>query len=85
MRWDLFALELLKPLGQIMMAGALIYGGIILGKAIMVVDLAKVAIHEADAKTKLAEAKLKEMGETDVLTGKDTASDRHFWEIRNCR
>lgn len=81
MRWDLFALELLKPLGQIMMAGALIYAGIILGKAIMVVDLAKVAMQEADAKTKLAEAKLKEMGETDVLTHKDSASGRHFWEV----
>ena len=74
MRWDLFALELLKPLGQAMMAGALIYAGILLGKAIMVVDIAKAAISESDAKTKLAEAKLKKMGEADVCS-------RHTWEI----
>ena len=77
MRWDLFILELLKPLGQAMMAGALIYGGILLGKALMVVDIAKAAIQESDAKTKLAEAKLKEMGEDDVLT----KSTKHMWEV----
>ena len=77
MKWDVFALELLKPLGQVMMAGALIYAGIILGKAIMIVDIAKATIQEADAKTKLAEAKLKEMGETDVMT--DTT--KHLWEV----
>lgn len=72
--WDAFILELLKPIGQVMMALALIYAGIILGKAIMVVDIAKATIKEADAKTKLAEAKLKEMGETDVC-------GRHMWEV----
>lgn len=75
--WDTLIIELLKPIGQVMMAGALIYAGIILGKAIMVVDIAKTTIHEADAKTKLAEAKLKEMGETDVMT--DTT--KHLWEV----
>ena len=77
MKWDIFILELLKPLGQAMMAGALIYMGILLGKAIMIADLAKSAIKEADAKTKLAEAKLKEMGETDVITD----STKHLWEV----
>ena len=81
MRWDLFILELLKPLGQAMMAGALIYAGILLGKAIMVVDIAKAAIQESDAKTKLAEAKLKEMGEDDVMTNKDNVHNKCLWEV----
>lgn len=79
--WDTFILELLKPLGQVMMAGALIYGGILLGKAIMIVDLAKSAIHEADAKTKLAETKLKEMEKSDIATAKDNIDRKRLWEV----
>lgn len=81
MRWDVFALELLKPLGQAMMAGALIYAGILLGKAIMVVDIAKTAIKEADAKTKLAEAKLKETDGTDLKAAKDDVYRKCLWEV----
>lgn len=81
MQWDLFILELLKPLGQAMMALALIYGGILLGKAIMVTEIAKAVIQESDAKTKLAEAKLKEMEKSDVATAKDNIDRKCLWEV----